>query len=281
MSDEFQFKALVLGDSAIGKTCLLDRLLDLNTVDWEDPQFVPTSQCSFEKSFSYDNNGAQEEYLGEFWDTAGWEAMRALRMVAFKDADVTLIAYDMTRPSSLQNVLGQGGDASWHKEVLEHGNKKTGIVLVGTKYDLWLPRHEAGDSSVTTYHEAQRVAHQIGAVALICTSAKTGYGVVDQPDKLQAAPSSLLHKVLQIASVSADFGQSLPRLSLPPVPAPPEESNEQKVDEFVISPDKQPAKQKPEQGPPTEDPAQDEQYEVPAKDADGREGGCGCKCAVM
>jgi len=272
--DEFHFKALILGDSAIGKTCLLDSLLEANTVDWNDPHFVPTSQCSFEKIFSYQVKGATELYKGEFWDTAGLEAMRALRLVAFKDADVTVIAYDMTRPSSLQNVSNDG--ASWYKEVIEYGNKKTAIVLVGTKFDLWKPSHEAGDAGLTSHREAQEVAHEIGACALIYTSAKTGYGVCTEKDTMQSLPCTLKDKVLEIASVSADFGQTLPRLAMPVF-----ESDELKVaasapssDEFVISPDRAEDTERRE----TDD---IDEIEPPSKTNSSQDNGCACKCIVM
>lgn len=290
---DIQFKALMLGDSGIGKTCLLDRLLGLNTVDWNDPQFVPTSKCSFDKIFKQKRADSDrvDVFEGEFWDTAGRQALKPLRAVAFKDADITMIAYDMTRPSSLQNICGDGaGGPSWHKEVLDHGNDKTGIILVGTKHDLWMEMKEKNDENLTTYLEARKVAARIGAVAFLCTSAKSGYGVLDTLDELQTPPCTLLDKILEIA-LHDDFAESYARLEMPPieqVPQSPERRHTSQGDgmemtEFVVSPDG------PRQSASTDSSAQNKDLQTKEGDNEGdngegeetkkKEKGCGC-CVI-
>ena len=88
---------------------------------------VPLSRFSLSKEFQYaPEAGCEEKYEGEFWDTAGADAMNPLRRVAFKDADITMIAFDMTRESSLDHVYAPGADHSWYNEVQEHGNRHTG-----------------------------------------------------------------------------------------------------------------------------------------------------------
>ena len=78
----------------------------------------------------------------ELWDTAGQEALPLLRAVIYPDTDVFLIAYDMMCVSSPDNVV------DWLDEIEEYLDGY-GLILVGTKYDLWLEK-EDGDDEVCT-----------------------------------------------------------------------------------------------------------------------------------
>ena len=90
---------------------------------------VPLSRYSHTKEFEFQADGRPlENYEGEFWDLAGPEAVNPLRKVAFKEADVAMIAFDMTRRSSLDHVLGDGKGVSWYQEVKEHGARSTGAI---------------------------------------------------------------------------------------------------------------------------------------------------------
>ena len=54
------------------------------------------------------------------------------------DTHVFLLGYDMTNPASLENM------EDWLEEVTDTWEDFCGIIMVGTKYDLWLEKKEAG-----------------------------------------------------------------------------------------------------------------------------------------
>ena len=85
-----------------------------------------------------------------------------------------LLGYDMTSRITLENV------STWVDEIQESWDGYQGIVLVGTKYDLWLERMEDGDyDQLVEMDEVEAMAAEIGAAHQICTSAKTGHGLPD------------------------------------------------------------------------------------------------------
>ena len=87
-----------------------------------------------------DDDGVDLEV--ELWDTSGHSA--TLRAISYPDTDVFLLAYDMTNPSSLENL----GD--WLDEIQEVWDDYSGVILVGTRYDLWLEKKDAGDDEICT-----------------------------------------------------------------------------------------------------------------------------------
>ena len=107
----------------------------------------------------------------QLWDTAGQEALSQLRSVAYPDTDVFLLAYDMTRKDSLENI------STWLDEVQDECSDYDRIILVGTKYDLWCERKEAGeDAALVEVQEVEKIAEEIEASDTAFTSARTGYG---------------------------------------------------------------------------------------------------------
>lgn len=118
-----------------------------------------------------------KRYEVALWDTAGQETLSALRAVAYPETDVFLLGYDMTSRMTLDNV------SSWVDEIHENWSDYQGIVLVGTKYDLWLEKQEDGDTDeLVEMDDVDEVAAEIDAAHQICTSARTGYGLPDVGD---------------------------------------------------------------------------------------------------
>ena len=109
----------------------------------------------------------------QFWDTAGQEALSGLRTVAYPDTNVFLLAYDMTRRDSLENI------PRWLDEVQDECSDYDGIILIGTKYDLWCERIKKGGKvdDLVEFQEVIKIAEEIEAHDTIFTSARTGYGL--------------------------------------------------------------------------------------------------------
>jgi len=115
-------KLVVIGDGAIGKTCLL--IVYAN--DRFPEEYVPTVFDNYVVSLKA---GAESIDLA-LWDTAGQEEYDRLRPLSYGNSDVFLVCFSVANPVSYQNVLQK-----WLPE-MHHFCPGVPFVLVGTKKDL-------------------------------------------------------------------------------------------------------------------------------------------------
>ena len=94
-------------------------------------------------SVTWDDDDGEELEV-ELWNTTGQACLAALRAISYPETDVFLLAYDMTNACSLENL------ADWLDEIQEVCDDYSGVILVGTKYDLWLEKKDAGDDEICT-----------------------------------------------------------------------------------------------------------------------------------
>ena len=100
---------------------------------------TPTAFTNHETTWNLED----EEIQVELWKTPP-SVLSSLRAIAYLDTDVFLLGYDMTSPTSLQNI------PQWLEEINDHQTTSSAVILVGTKYDLWLEMKEAGDDQICT-----------------------------------------------------------------------------------------------------------------------------------
>jgi len=167
-------KVVICGDGAIGKTCLLDTIYGTEIVDWENPEYAPTAASNQLQTWDVEGMG---EAAFEFWDTAGQEALVALRLEAYPGTQVLMIGFDMTNPDSLLNVQD-----NWIKEFTDECADCKAIILVGTKSDLHGERGGFDGDGGVKRADVMKVAIEIGAAAVCMTSARTKAGVVESGD---------------------------------------------------------------------------------------------------
>ncbi|GIQ84029.1 Ran GTPase [Kipferlia bialata] len=186
-------KNVVVGDGAVGKTCLL--WVYANNAFPED--YVPTVFDNYSANVLVDNKTIN---LG-LWDTAGQEDYDRLRPLSYPGAHVFIICYSVDNPTSYENVLDK-----WYPEVSHHC-PNVPIILVGTKSDLReepsvVEKLRAKGQSPITPAQGEALRKKIGAVDHVICSAKTQYNV-------KAVFDCAIRSVLQPAK-AADAGFRCP-----------------------------------------------------------------------
>jgi len=153
---DFLFKLVLIGDSGVGKSCLLLRFADDNFTD----SYISTIGVDFRfRTITIDKKTVKLQ----IWDTAGQERFRTITSAYYRGADGIIMVYDVTSVESFEHV------EEWLNEVERHANESTSKLLVGNKADL------VNEKQVTE-ETAQRFADKLG-ISFIETSAKTSTNV--------------------------------------------------------------------------------------------------------
>ncbi|XP_010872357.2 ras-related protein Rab-37 isoform X2 [Esox lucius] len=154
---DISFKVMLLGDSAVGKTCVLVRFKDGAFLGGN---FIATVGIDFRnKVVTVDNVKVKLQ----IWDTAGQERFRSVTHAYYRDAQALLLLYDITSKSSFDNIR------AWLTEIHEYAQKDVVIMLLGNKSDMVAER-------VIKREEGEKLAKEYG-VPFMETSAKTGVNV--------------------------------------------------------------------------------------------------------
>jgi len=155
-TSELMMKLLLLGDSGVGKTCLLLRFAD----DIFSDTFISTIGIDFKhKNVEID---ARKVKL-QIWDTAGQEKYRTITSAYYRSAQGILLCYDCTDEKSFNNVV------NWVRNIDEHANSNVNKVLVGNKCDM-------PDKRVISTEKGRALAQKYG-IKFFETSARNNQGV--------------------------------------------------------------------------------------------------------
>ena len=123
-SVEYLFKVILIGDSSVGKTNLLNRFVknEFNS------QSKPTVGVDFfSKTVTIDKKSVK----AQIWDTAGQERFKAFSSAYYNGSHGAIIAYDVTNKESFENVK------NWITELKTHLELSNLVVmLIGNKTDL-------------------------------------------------------------------------------------------------------------------------------------------------
>lgn len=155
-ANQYQFKVMLLGDSGVGKTCLLVRFKDGTFLAGS---FIATVGIDFRNKLV--TLGDKKIKL-QIFDTAGQERFRSVTHSYYRDANALLLLYDVTSYSSFENI------SAWLSEIKEFAHDDVIIMLIGNKIDK--------SQRVVSREAGERLARDF-EVSFLETSAKTGQNV--------------------------------------------------------------------------------------------------------
>jgi small GTP-binding protein len=92
------FKLILIGDSSVGKSCLLTRL----TEDFFKSESDPTIGVEFGTKVLKSSSGLNVRI--QVWDTAGQENFRSITQSYYRGAIGAFIVFDLTQRKSYENV---------------------------------------------------------------------------------------------------------------------------------------------------------------------------------
>ena len=120
---DYLFKYLIIGNSGVGKSCLLIRFTD----DKFEEGYVTTIGVDFKiKTLEIEGKSVKLQ----IWDTAGQERFRNIVSTYYKGGHGIMMVYDITDLESFRYL------DSWLKEIEKNASKNVYKILVGNKNDM-------------------------------------------------------------------------------------------------------------------------------------------------
>lgn len=157
MSRVAQFKLVLLGESAVGKSSVLLRFAKKK---YEDNRESTIGAAFLAQSVKLPDSDVTVRF--EIWDTAGQERYKSLAPMYYRNANAALVVFDLTSKDSFSRAKG------WVRELRAQASEKIVIALVGNKSDL--PNREVDINVANEY------ATEFDLLYFEC-SAKTGENV--------------------------------------------------------------------------------------------------------
>uniref|UniRef100_A0A0X3Q0S1 Ras-related C3 botulinum toxin substrate 1 n=1 Tax=Schistocephalus solidus TaxID=70667 RepID=A0A0X3Q0S1_SCHSO len=160
-----EIKCVIIGDGAVGKTCLLIRHVSGNF----DVGYQPTVFDNYALNVTCQG----QPFLLKLFDTAGQEGFENLRRYTYPGTHVFLLCFAVDSRASFDNI------EKWKNDV-RAVVPNAPIILVGCQSDKRL--RDSGNiatlsGQIILPNEGMKAASQIGASAYLECSAKTGDGI--------------------------------------------------------------------------------------------------------
>ena len=152
------FKILLIGDSGVGKTCLMFRFSDQKFQE----SYISTIGVDFKmKTLEVDG----KKIRLQIWDTAGQERFRTITSSYYRGAHGIIVVYDTTDSETFEHVK------TWLHEIDRYASENVNKLLVGNKSDLTSKRQVETES-------AKEFAESVN-IPFLETSAKNATNVED------------------------------------------------------------------------------------------------------
>ena len=157
------FKILTIGESGVGKTCVLRRFVENKFLK----NHLATIGIDFKTKTLNINN---QEIKLKIWDTAGQERFRNITTQYYKGADGIVLVYDVTDEASYEKIR------DWMEQILSNTQQEEiGLVLLGNKCDM--------EPRVVTEDMGKKMAEEL-KISYYETSALNGQGIKEAFEEL-------------------------------------------------------------------------------------------------
>jgi small GTP-binding protein len=194
-----QCKVVLLGDSGVGKTCIISRYISGSF----DSNSASTNGASY-ASKKVEYKDINKTLILDIWDTAGQEKYKSLTKFFYKDAAVAILVYDISLKQSFENVKNY-----WYQQIQENGDKNMVLGIAGNKCDLY-------EEEAVPEAEAREFASSIGAIFGL-TSAQNNTGINElfqDAGKKYLDPNFQQKLEVEKEEKQVDEGEKVQRLTL-------------------------------------------------------------------
>ena len=187
-----ELKVVLLGDSRVGKTCIVGKFVTGNTLETTQPT---VGVAFLSKTITVDD----KDYKLNVWDTAGQEQYRGMAPMYYRNSKIAIICFDITCSQSYDSVQ------YWIEELRRNIEEDITIIICGNKCDLESERQ-------ISFESASKAAEEQNA--LYCeTSAVTGAGI----DRMfQLAVSRTIERIEGVLPCEDEGGVSLDQTNQKP-----------------------------------------------------------------
>jgi len=173
------FKYIIVGDTAVGKSCLL--------LQFTDKRFQPVHDLTIGVEFgSRTINIDGKQVKLQIWDTAGQEKFRSITRSYYRGTSGALLVYDITRRETFDHLV------EWLEDCRKYSNPNIVIMLIGNKSDL-------EEKRAVSKEEGERFAKEHGLYFLE-TSAKTDNNV----DEAFIASAKHIYQLVEKGELNLD-----------------------------------------------------------------------------
>ena len=159
IKDNITCKVVLVGESGVGKTSIINRYLNNTYNENQKSTFAPKfknkvlNYPEYNKSISFD-----------IWDTAGQEAYRSITKNFYVNAAIGVMVYDIRNRESFENIKKY-----WSQQLKDSGVQNIVLAIAGNKCDIF-------NEEEVSENEAREYAESIGAVFQL-TSCKENIGI--------------------------------------------------------------------------------------------------------
>ncbi|KAM8894260.1 ras-related protein Rab-8B isoform 2-T2 [Spinachia spinachia] len=185
---DYLFKLLLIGDSGVGKTCLLFRFSE----DAFNTTFISTIGIDF-KIRTIELDGKKIKL--QIWDTAGQERFRTITTAYYRGAMGIMLVYDITNEKSFDNIR------NWIRNIEEHASSDVERMILGNKCDM-------NDRRQVSKERGEKLAIDYG-IKFLETSAKSSINVEEGFLTLGRDIMTRLNRKMNDISPSAGGGAAL------------------------------------------------------------------------
>ena len=173
-----KFKVILVGESGVGKTCIIKQYIDNNF----DSEEIPT--IAGQEVFKEIKIGKETVKL-TIWDTCGQEQFRSINSIFMKKSNIVIFVYDITNQKSFDELKDY-----WSKEVMNYLGKDVVFAVAGNKSDLYEDQVISADEGIefaksinaffkeTTATDNENISDLFNSVTEECLKKKLGVNII-------------------------------------------------------------------------------------------------------